>query len=131
MKSWGSEEGVQIASDAIQVHGGMGFIEETGAADYRDARIMPIYEGTTAIQSNDLVGRKVLRDGGQTASKLLAQMQTQLDELRAQSNPVAQRTVERMERAILAANARPRRLPRTPVRILATRIPCRCPTRSC
>jgi alkylation response protein AidB-like acyl-CoA dehydrogenase len=57
----------------VQVHGGMGFIEETGAAQYyRDARILPIYEGTTAIQANDLIGRKTLRDGGAVANSLLA-----------------------------------------------------------
>jgi len=59
----------------VQVHGGMGFIEETGAAQYyRDARILPIYEGTTAIQANDLIGRKVLRDGGAVLMALGAQI---------------------------------------------------------
>jgi butyryl-CoA dehydrogenase len=59
----------------VQVHGGMGFIEETGAAQYyRDARILTIYEGTTAIQANDLVGRKTARDGGATARYFSAQM---------------------------------------------------------
>ena len=75
LKGWATEEALGITSDAIQVHGGMGFIEETGVAQhYRDARIMPIYEGTTAIQANDLVGRKVIRDGGATAGALFAQM---------------------------------------------------------
>nr|WP_315425789.1 acyl-CoA dehydrogenase [uncultured Albidiferax sp.] len=60
-----TEMSVEIASLGVQVHGGMGFIEETGAAQhYRDARILPIYEGTTAIQANDFVGRKTMRDGG-------------------------------------------------------------------
>ena len=60
VKAWCTEESVEIASTGIQVHGGMGFIEETGAAQYlRDARITPIYEGTTAIQANDLIGRKL------------------------------------------------------------------------
>ena len=59
---------LEVASLGVQVHGGMGFIEETGAAQYyRDARILTIYEGTTAIQANDLVGRKTARDGGATA----------------------------------------------------------------
>ena len=59
---------IEVASLGVQVHGGMGFIEETGAAQYlRDARILTIYEGTTAIQANDLVGRKTARDGGRTA----------------------------------------------------------------
>lgn len=71
LKGWTSEEALRVTSDGIQVYGGMGFIEETGAAQhYRDARIVPIYEGTTAIQSNDLIGRKVLRDGGATVSAL-------------------------------------------------------------
>lgn len=62
-KSWSSEQAQAIAYDGVQVHGGMGFIEETGAAQFsRDARILPIYEGTTAIQANDLGGRKLLRD---------------------------------------------------------------------
>ena len=73
LKGWATEDAVALTSDGIQVHGGMGFIEETGAAQhYRDARIMPIYEGTTAIQSNDLIGRKVIRDGGATAERLFA-----------------------------------------------------------
>ena len=61
-----------VLTDAVQVHGGMGFIEETGAAQhYRDARILPIYEGTTAIQANDLVFRKTLRDNGKAVRRLL------------------------------------------------------------
>lgn len=104
LKSWGTEESVHITSDAIQVHGGMGFIEETGAAQYyRDARITPIYEGTTAIQSNDLVGRKVLRDGGKTAAGVFTAIREQLDSLRESKNPVAGRLVERLERATLSA----------------------------
>lgn len=72
IKGWSTEMSVDVTSTGIQVHGGMGFIEETGAAQYyRDARILPIYEGTTAIQANDLVGRKTVRDGGATAKSLL------------------------------------------------------------
>lgn len=68
VKSWCTDMSVEVASIGIQVHGGMGFVEETGAAQYyRDARILPIYEGTNGIQAADLVFRKVLRDGGQTA----------------------------------------------------------------
>jgi hypothetical protein len=64
-----------VANLGVQVHGGMGFIEETGAAQYlRDARILTIYEGTTAIQANDLVGRKTARDGGRTAKAVAAQI---------------------------------------------------------
>ncbi|WP_296655625.1 acyl-CoA dehydrogenase [Paraburkholderia sp.] len=73
VKGWSTELSVEVASLGVQVHGGMGFIEETGAAQfYRDARILPIYEGTTAIQANDLIGRKTLRDGGAAAKALMA-----------------------------------------------------------
>jgi alkylation response protein AidB-like acyl-CoA dehydrogenase len=72
MKGWFTETAQGITSDALQVFGGMGFIEETGAAQYyRDARILTIYEGTTAIQANDLVGRKTLRDDGEAAFSLI------------------------------------------------------------
>ncbi|MFU1683809.1 acyl-CoA dehydrogenase [Phaeobacter piscinae] len=73
VKAFCSERAVEVASLGVQIHGGMGFIEETGVAQfYRDARILPIYEGTTAIQANDLLGRKVLRDAGQTARRFSA-----------------------------------------------------------
>jgi hypothetical protein len=69
VKGWSTETGIDVASLGVQVHGGMGFVEETGAAQYlRDARITTIYEGTTGIQAMDLVGRKIARDGGQTAN---------------------------------------------------------------
>ena len=75
VKGWSTELSIDVASLGVQVHGGMGFIEETGAAQhYRDARILTIYEGTTAIQANDLIGRKTVRDGGATAQALLAQI---------------------------------------------------------
>jgi hypothetical protein len=75
VKGWSTETGIDIASTGIQVHGGMGFIEETGAAQYlRDARITSIYEGTTGIQANDLVGRKIAREGGATAKEVLKAM---------------------------------------------------------
>jgi len=74
VKGWNTETGIEMASIGIQVHGGMGFIEETGAAQHlRDARIATIYEGTTGIQANDLIGRKLARDGGATA-KVVIQM---------------------------------------------------------
>ncbi len=74
-KGWCTETGVEIASLGVQIHGGMGFIEETGAAQhYRDSRITTIYEGTTAIQANDLVGRKIIRDGGRSAEALLGEI---------------------------------------------------------
>ncbi len=75
VKAWSTDLAVETASTGIQVHGGMGFIEETGAAQYyRDARILPIYEGTNGIQSNDLVFRKVLRDNGAEAGRFIAEM---------------------------------------------------------
>jgi hypothetical protein len=67
---------LEVTSLGVQVHGGMGFIEETGAAQYyRDAKILTIYEGTTAIQANDLVGRKTARDGGTVAKAIAAQIE--------------------------------------------------------
>jgi alkylation response protein AidB-like acyl-CoA dehydrogenase len=75
VKGWSTESAIDVASIGIQVHGGMGFIEETGAAQYlRDARITTIYEGTTGIQANDLIGRKVAREGGVTAKAVLAEV---------------------------------------------------------
>jgi hypothetical protein len=75
VKGWSTESAVDIASLGIQVHGGMGFIEETGAAQHlRDARITTIYEGTTAIQANDLIGRKIAREQGATALAVIAEM---------------------------------------------------------
>ena len=84
VKGFSTEMSLEVTSLGVQVHGGMGFIEETGAAQYyRDAKILTIYEGTTAIQANDLVGRKTVRDGGQTPKALAAQMQvTQADLLK-------------------------------------------------
>jgi alkylation response protein AidB-like acyl-CoA dehydrogenase len=75
VKGWCTELAVEIASTGVQVHGGMGFVEETGAAQYlRDARITTIYEGTTGIQANDLVGRKIAREKGATALAVMAEM---------------------------------------------------------
>ncbi|CAA7627461.1 Acyl-CoA dehydrogenase (fragment) [Candidatus Terasakiella magnetica] len=74
-KGWCTEVGQTIASLGVQVHGGMGYIEETGAAQHlRDARITTIYEGTTAIQANDLINRKILRDNGVSIGKLLSEI---------------------------------------------------------
>jgi len=78
-KGWCTELGNEVAGIGVQVHGGMGFIEETGAAQYvRDVRITTIYEGTTGIQSNDLIGRKLARDGGAAMGALLADMEREL-----------------------------------------------------
>ncbi|MGB0181881.1 MAG: acyl-CoA dehydrogenase [Candidatus Puniceispirillales bacterium] len=84
IKGWLTELSLEITSQAVQVHGGMGFIEETGAAQhYRDARILPIYEGTTAIQANDLVFRKTLRDGGASIMALLDEMDKDMNGIAA------------------------------------------------
>ena len=75
VKGWSTESAIDIASLGVQVHGGMGFIEETGAAQHlRDARITTIYEGTTAIQANDLIGRKIAREKGVTIKGIIAEM---------------------------------------------------------
>ncbi|MFZ6770288.1 acyl-CoA dehydrogenase [Undibacterium sp. Di26W] len=75
VKGWSTEMSLDVTSTGVQVHGGMGFIEETGAAQhYRDAKILTIYEGTTAIQANDLIGRKTSRDGGAIAKAFVADM---------------------------------------------------------
>jgi hypothetical protein len=81
VKGFSTEMSIEVASLGVQVHGGMGFIEETGVAQYyRDARILTIYEGTTAIQANDLIGRKTVRDGGATAKVFSEKiMQTETD----------------------------------------------------
>jgi 3-(methylthio)propanoyl-CoA dehydrogenase len=106
IKGWCTENSVDIASVGIQVHGGVGFVEETGAAQYlRDARITPIYEGTTGIQANDLIGRKLARDGGLAAQAVIAQMRTLAAELAAAPNlsataPVFSAAVDALERAI-------------------------------
>jgi len=84
VKAWCTEQCVEIASTGVQIHGGMGFVEETGAAQYlRDARITTIYEGTTGIQANDLVGRKVGHEKGATAFALIAEMRKCAGELTA------------------------------------------------
>jgi alkylation response protein AidB-like acyl-CoA dehydrogenase len=82
IKGWSTEMSLDVTSLGLQVHGGMGFIEETGAAQhFRDARILPIYEGTTAIQANDLVGRKTVRDGGLAAKAMLGEIDKTIDAL--------------------------------------------------
>jgi alkylation response protein AidB-like acyl-CoA dehydrogenase len=84
VKAWCTEQCVEIASTGVQIHGGMGFVEETGAAQYlRDARITTIYEGTTGIQANDLVGRKVGHEKGTTAFALVGEMRKCAAELTA------------------------------------------------
>jgi 3-(methylthio)propanoyl-CoA dehydrogenase len=86
VKGWGTEYGTELVSLGLQVHGGMGYIEETGIAQtWRDARITTIYEGTTAIQANDLLGRKLGRDGGAAMRALLGVAELELTELQGDS----------------------------------------------
>jgi len=86
-KAWSTDTGVEVASMGVQVHGGMGFIEETGAAQhYRDARIAPIYEGTNGIQAIDLVGRKLARDGGAAMAELIEDIRQTVEDCETSSN---------------------------------------------
>jgi alkylation response protein AidB-like acyl-CoA dehydrogenase len=86
VKAWCTDVGVEVASLGVQVHGGMGFIEETGAAQhYRDARIAPIYEGTNGIQAIDLVSRKVLRDDGAAALEYIEELQALINGMNPRS----------------------------------------------
>ena len=97
VKGYSTEMSLQATSLAVQVHGGMGFIEETGVAQlYRDAKILTIYEGTTAIQANDLVGRKTVRDGGQTARALAERVRLTETELLALDNADAKAMAKRL-----------------------------------
>lgn len=100
VKGYSTEMSLEVTSLGVQVHGGMGFIEETGAAQYyRDAKILTIYEGTTAIQANDLVGRKTARDGGQMAKALAQQIAGTEAELRASGSAHAQAMAQRLQAA--------------------------------
>ena len=103
VKGWSTELSIDVASTGVQVHGGMGFIEETGAAQhYRDARILTIYEGTTAIQANDLMGRKTVRDGGALARSIIAQVRHTEAELASAKSPDLQAIHKRLSAASIA-----------------------------
>ena len=100
IKGFSTENSVEVTSLGVQVHGGMGFIEETGAAQYyRDSRILPIYEGTTAIQANDLVGRKTARDGGATAKAVAAQIADTEGQLIARSSEAGKKLAKQLKAA--------------------------------
>lgn len=100
VKGYSTEMSLEVASLGVQVHGGMGFIEETGAAQYlRDAKILTIYEGTTAIQANDLVGRKTARDGGQVAKAVAAQIEKTEAELAKRDSADARAVAKRLKAA--------------------------------
>ena len=100
VKGYSTEMSLEVTSLGVQVHGGMGFIEETGAAQYyRDAKILTIYEGTTAIQANDLVGRKTARDGGQTAKGIAGQIEKTEAALTKQGGAAAKAVAKRLKAA--------------------------------
>ena len=99
-KAWSTDVGVEVASLGVQVHGGMGFIEETGAAQYyRDARIAPIYEGTNGIQAIDLVGRKLGMENGEAVADLIAEMRALVPELDGHLGPALGVGIDAVERA--------------------------------
>ncbi|MFZ5543453.1 MAG: acyl-CoA dehydrogenase [Pseudomonadota bacterium] len=103
VKGFSTEMSLEVASLGVQVHGGMGFIEETGAAQYyRDAKILTIYEGTTAIQANDLVGRKTARDGGQVAQAIAKQIEATERELARRDSAACRAMLKRLSAARLA-----------------------------
>ena len=100
VKGYSTEMSLEVTSLGVQVHGGMGFIEETGAAQYyRDAKILTIYEGTTAIQANDLVGRKTARDGGASAKAIAAQIEKTEAELKQNGSADALAVAKRLTAA--------------------------------
>ena len=100
VKGFSTEMSVEVTSLGVQVHGGMGFIEETGAAQhYRDSRILPIYEGTTAIQANDLIGRKTVRDGGAVAKAIAAQIEQTEAQLEKSNSAAAKSMLKNLRAA--------------------------------
>ena len=102
-KAFATDIGCEVASIGVQVHGGMGFIEETGAAQhYRDARILPIYEGTNGIQAMDLVGRKLPLDGGKVVTDYIADLNRTVEEVRASNRREFGRMGERLKDAVAA-----------------------------
>uniref|UniRef100_UPI00333F95B9 acyl-CoA dehydrogenase n=1 Tax=Castellaniella defragrans TaxID=75697 RepID=UPI00333F95B9 len=106
LKGWSTESAIELTSMAIQVFGGMGFIEETGVSQcLRDVRITPIYEGTTAIQAADLAGRKVARDGGDALNALLADIRRDQAAMQDSGDPSVRAIAPRLEQALSDAQA--------------------------
>jgi acyl-CoA dehydrogenase len=102
-KAFSTDIGVEVASMGVQIHGGMGFIEETGAAQfYRDARILPIYEGTNGIQSIDLVMRKLPLEGGKVVAGYIAELERTVADVKASNQPAFGRMAERLSEAVAA-----------------------------
>ena len=103
VKAWSTELSTQLVSEALQCFGGMGYVEETGVAQYyRDVRIAQIYEGTTGIQSNDLLGRKFLKDSGKVAMKVIGQLQATLGELKASDDENVRAMAEQFGNSVQA-----------------------------
>jgi acyl-CoA dehydrogenase len=127
VKGWCTELGIDVTSLGVQVHGGMGFIEETGAAQYyRDVRITAIYEGTTGIQSNDLINRKIARDRAATMGALIADMQSELraiDSTNASTQETRQAALEAVGLLHESTDAILSALAVTPERALAVSVP--------
>ena len=104
IKGWLTEHSQNVTSAAVQIHGGMGFIEETGVAQhYRDARILPIYEGTTAIQANDLVFRKTIRDGGGAVTDLLNEINQDMMSIRDDDTDPALGSIQTLASRMITA----------------------------
>jgi len=104
IKGWLTEHSQNVTSAAVQIHGGMGFIEETGVAQhYRDARILPIYEGTTAIQANDLVFRKTIRDGGGAVTDLLNEINQDMMSIRDDDTDPALGSIQTLASRMMTA----------------------------
>jgi Acyl-CoA dehydrogenases len=127
VKGFCTENGVRLASLGIQVHGGMGYVEETGAAQHlRDVRITTIYEGTTGIQSNDLVGRKIGRDRGAAMGALIEEMRRELESLPVgdgEGRAVVNASLEAVERLEAATRAQLAALGECPERAYAVAVP--------
>jgi homoserine kinase len=101
IKGWLTEIGFEVANLGVQVHGGMGYIEETGAAQYlRDVRIASIYEGTNGIQAADLVARKIRRDGGSTMAVVLSEIESTIEPLLSSDNKTVASIASAVDRAL-------------------------------
>jgi len=127
VKAWSTETANDVAAIGVQVHGGMGYVEETGAAQYlRDVRITTIYEGTTGIQANDLIGRKIGRDRGGAVSALIADMRRELQAL-APAGPAPAETRDAAVQGVSALESATRALvsnmATSPERALAVSVP--------
>jgi alkylation response protein AidB-like acyl-CoA dehydrogenase len=123
-KGWATESSLEVTSMAVQIHGGMGFIEETGVSQhYRDARIGTIYEGTTAIQANDLIGRKILRDSTGQLDKFLADVRTVANDLNGIGSVLGSRLLETVNLLAEAAEHLKKSFLADPARAMSVAVP--------